>query len=178
MTDEREDCIKVGLKELIDEKAKDLKDNFEIRLRAIEDKIKYQADTSQVALNKAFESTQLAISKVEIATANRFESVNEFRGTLKDQVATFATRNELDGIKNALNEKMSQSEYDSRHESLEKEFKNTSSRFENYYSKNEINELIKNLSEETRKVSDRQWILALGIITALLGIALDYLLRK
>lgn len=43
-----------------------------------------------------WESQERAIAKAEAAAEKRFDSVNEFRGQLKDQAATFAPRAEIE----------------------------------------------------------------------------------
>jgi hypothetical protein len=172
------DCISVSIKELVDGKVADLKDIISAQFKAVEDKIFYQAKSAQIALDKAFEATQLAITKVEISTKSGFENTNEWRATLKDQIATFATRAEIETLKEIVNSKMGKSEYDNRHSLLENKIDGVGSKLENYYLKNEVDSIIKSLSDETRKVSDRQWLLALGIITALLGITFDFITRR
>jgi hypothetical protein len=172
------DCISINIKELIDGKVEDLKDIIDARFKSVEEKIGYQAKAAQTALDKAFDSTQLAISKVEIATANRFESVNEFRLTLKDQVSTFATRNEIDSLKEIVNDKMSKPEYDARHLSLETKMDDRIQKFENYYTKTEINTAIDKAADETKKVRDGQIYLLVLIIIALVGVIADFITRR
>lgn len=47
-----------------------------------------------------------AIKKAEVATEKRFDSVNEFRGQLKDQTGSFVTRQELTSELAVLNTKI------------------------------------------------------------------------
>ena len=47
------------------------------------------------AVLAALAAAEKAVSKAEIAAEKRFDAVNEFRGQLKDQAATFVTRTEL-----------------------------------------------------------------------------------
>jgi hypothetical protein len=172
------DCISISIQELVDGKVRDLKDIITAQFKSVEDKIFYQAKSAQIALDKAFEATQLAITKVEISTKSGFENTNEWRATLKDQISTFATRSEIETLKETVNGKMSKSEYDNRHASLETKIDSVGNKLENYYLKPEVDMALKSLGEETRKVSDRQWLLALGIITALLGITFDFITRR
>ena len=58
------------------------------------------------AVSTALLSAEKAVTKAEIAADKRFESVNEFRGQLADQVASFPTRNEVDTRLTALGEKL------------------------------------------------------------------------
>lgn len=48
------------------------------------------------AVAAALAAAKEAVNKAENASEKRFDSVNEFRGQLKDQNATFATRTEVD----------------------------------------------------------------------------------
>jgi tetrahydromethanopterin S-methyltransferase subunit G len=89
------DCISVNIQGFIDGKVQDLKDIIDARFRAIEDKIKFQADSSQMALVKALDSTQLAITEVKTNTNNRFDNTNEWRAAMKDREANYALRSDL-----------------------------------------------------------------------------------
>ena len=53
-----------------------------------------------------FKAQAEAVSKAEVASEKRFDSVNEFRKTLSDQTATFATRADLDAAKELLSSKV------------------------------------------------------------------------
>lgn len=50
----------------------------------------------ETALRAALAASEKAIGKAEIANERRFDSVNEFRQTLGDQAAQFATRAEVE----------------------------------------------------------------------------------
>src|SRR5215217_1730743 len=56
-----------------------------------------------------FEASEIAISKAQAATEKRFESINEFRGQLADQQATFLRREIFDAF---------QGTYVARHDDL------------------------------------------------------------
>lgn len=174
----KENCISVNIKELIDGKVHDLKDIIDARFKSIEDKIGYQAKAAQIALDKAFDSTQSAIIEARTSTATRFESVNEVTGALKDQVSTFATRNEIDSLKEIINSKMSKSEYDNRHMSLEAKIDERLNKFENYYTKSEINDVLKANENDTKKVRDGQLGLLVLVIAALIGVMFDFITRR
>lgn len=60
------------------------------RDRRYEDRFKATDDRTGLALT----SSEKAVAKAEIATEKRFDSVNEFRGQLKDQAATLLPRAE------------------------------------------------------------------------------------
>jgi hypothetical protein len=185
----RDDSILVNIQGLIESKCQDLRAliadlrqtvdaRVDAKFVAVEDKINYQAKSAQVALDKAFESSQLAIQELKGTTASRFESVNEFRLTLKDQVSTFATRKEFDTLRELVVEKMSKTEYDSRHSVLENKIDNISHKIDEHYSKGDINELFKSYSNDVKKVADRQWAMIVLIIAALIGVIFDFMTRR
>lgn len=89
-------------------------------------------------------SSEKALSKAETATDKRFESVNEFRDTLRDQAATFLTR----------------TDYDSRHQSLVEKIEALTSR------------LLSEQSADQGKTKglSTMGIIAIGIITSLSAI--------
>lgn len=49
----------------------------------------------EMSTEKAFENSQRAIDKADIATEKRFEGVNEFRAALADQATRFVTLDQL-----------------------------------------------------------------------------------
>lgn len=59
-------------------------------------------EAQQQALYAALASQQQAVDKAEVADARRFDSVNEFRGQLNDQVTTFISRTEVKAMIDAL----------------------------------------------------------------------------
>lgn len=72
-----------------------LKEHFETRINALEDR-----------LDERHQAQKEAILKSETAAERRFESVNEFRGQLNDQVKTFITRDTYDVGHSALETKV------------------------------------------------------------------------
>lgn len=185
----RNDSILVNIQGLIESKCQDLRglitdlrltidSRVDAKFESVEEKISYQAKSAQVALDKAFESAQLAIQKLEIATSARFESVNEFRLTLKDQVATFATRKEFETLRELVNDKMSKSEYNNRHQVLENKIESLSHQIEEHYTKGEVDKLIEPYSDEVKKVKEWQNYLLILIIVALAGVVADFLTRR
>jgi hypothetical protein len=62
------------------------------------------SQAEKVAL--ALASVDKAVTKAETATERRFESVNEFRQTLTDQAATFATRDQFETQRSATTERI------------------------------------------------------------------------
>lgn len=55
-------------------------------------------DAQEKAVAAALAAAKEAVVKAEAASEKRFDSVNEFRNTLKDQTATFITRGEAIGF--------------------------------------------------------------------------------
>lgn len=53
-----------------------------------------------------FDAVKEAVSKAEIATSERFASVNEFRQTLTDQAGTFIGRGEFEAMREAYAERI------------------------------------------------------------------------
>ncbi len=56
---------------------------------------KERHDAQQNAISAALAAAEKAVTKAEVAAEKRFDGVNEFRGQLKDQSATFITRTEV-----------------------------------------------------------------------------------
>ena len=50
----------------------------------------------------AFENSQRAIDKADLATEKRFEGVNEFRAALSDQASRFVTAEQLQAVSEKL----------------------------------------------------------------------------
>lgn len=68
---------------------------------------------AEKAVTTALLAAEKAVTKAELAADKRFEAVNEFRGQLNDQAATF----------------MSRTEYNTAHEALEKTVTDLANRF-------------------------------------------------
>jgi len=81
----------LALRDLIDER--DVR--YEQRFKAMDEKT-----------SLALTASEKAVAKAEIATEKRFDSVNEFRGQLKDQAATLVPRAEADSRFRGLEEKI------------------------------------------------------------------------
>lgn len=58
------------------------------------------------AINAALAAQDRAVTKAELATEKRFESVNEFRGTLDNQQRTLIPRQEVDVLIKGVDEKI------------------------------------------------------------------------
>ena len=61
---------------------------------------------ASTAVQAALESAEKAVTKAEVAAEKRFEAVNEFRGQLADQAATFLPRTEADVRLGAMGDKV------------------------------------------------------------------------
>ena len=76
------------------------------------DTLKYHIEQRFTDQDKAVQAALLAakeaVLKAEVASEKRFESVNEFRGQLSDQTATFIPRAEANTKFDALGEKVSE----------------------------------------------------------------------
>lgn len=59
-------------------------------------------------INAALVAADRAVTKAELATEKRFESVNEFRGTLDNQQRTLIPRSEVSEIVKGLDQKIEQ----------------------------------------------------------------------
>lgn len=60
----------------------------------------------EAAVKNSNESSDRALQKAEVAQEKRLDSVNEFRGQLKDQTATFITRNEYSQAHQFITDKL------------------------------------------------------------------------
>lgn len=63
-----------------------------------------ESNVQQVKL--ALDASKEAITKAENANEKRFEAVNGFRATLSDQAARFATRADIDSLKELIDRRM------------------------------------------------------------------------
>lgn len=63
-------------------------------------------DAQEKAVAAALAAAKEAVAKAEAAAEKRFEGLNEFRGTLKDQQATLVPRSEFTALLKAIDEKV------------------------------------------------------------------------
>lgn len=82
----------LNLKSMVDERDRRYSERFDASQTALQAALTAQEKSVDAALAAA----DRAVAKAETASEKRFESVNEFRQTLTDQAASFATRNEVD----------------------------------------------------------------------------------
>lgn len=80
-----------------------LKEYVDTQFAAIIRLLDERKDAQQQAIAAALASVKEAIQKAENATERRFDSVNEFRQTLTDQATHFATRDQVETLKEDLN---------------------------------------------------------------------------
>lgn len=102
MTDDPGELVSLRqyLERLI-EQAEKLNDAKFVTYRALID-----SQAEKVAL--ALTASEKAITKAETAAEKRFESVNEFRGQLTDQAATFITRREFEQWRDSTQERVNE----------------------------------------------------------------------
>jgi trehalose/maltose hydrolase-like predicted phosphorylase len=77
-----------GVQELLTERDRRVTERFE----SSEKSVKTALDAAEKAVNAALVAAEKAVNKAEAAAEKRFDSVNEFRGQLKDQAETFMTK--------------------------------------------------------------------------------------
>jgi hypothetical protein len=81
---------------------------YEERFLASQKALELGLAGTKTEIGAALVSADRAVQKAEVATEKRFESVNEFRGTLDNQQRTLIPRSEVDVIKSSLEEKITQ----------------------------------------------------------------------
>jgi hypothetical protein len=91
---------------LPDSEAVSLRDYFTALLAEMDRRFVAALLAQDKAVQIAMVASEKAVDKAETAAARRFESVNEFRGQLTDQAATFLGRVEYNSAHQALVEKI------------------------------------------------------------------------
>jgi len=87
---------------VMDERDRSYQQQFHAQEKAIEAAFHAQ----EKAVSAALSAAERAVIKAELASEKRFDAVNEFRGTLTDQNATFLPRPEFDRAILALYDKV------------------------------------------------------------------------
>ena len=89
-------------------------DALTVRIKALEtlldereDRTKERFASMKIAVDAALAAADRAVTKAEVATEKRFEGVNEFRETLRDQAANLMPRSEYEVQHTAVVEKLS-----------------------------------------------------------------------
>lgn len=83
-----------------------LREYVDMRFLAQEKAVAAALAAQEKAVAAALAAADRAVSKAETAAERRFESQNEFRGTLTDQARTFMPRAEAEQATKTLNEKL------------------------------------------------------------------------
>jgi hypothetical protein len=91
-----------GLRELLDEKSANLLRVMDERDTRYEQRFTAMDEKTSLALT----ASEKAVTKAETATEKRFDAVNEFRGSLKDQADTLYPRTEAETKFRSYDEKM------------------------------------------------------------------------
>ncbi len=93
------DTLKAYFERVLTERSASYQERFdgqehavEIALAAVNTEFHEHLIQYRREVDQAFEASDKAITKAEMATDKRFESINEFRGQLRDQQADFLTR--------------------------------------------------------------------------------------
>ena len=105
----RHDDLRESLSKQIDDLRDMLNERYATQTKALDaafiaqqTAMKTAFDAADKAVAAALESAEKAVVKAETAAEKRFEGVNEFRGQLQDQAATFISRTEFAGAIAAL----------------------------------------------------------------------------
>jgi len=83
-----------------------MKEYFDIKIDLLEEKNKERFIAAKDNINIALLASEKAIGKAELANDKRFDSVNEFRGSLSDQTKNFLPRIEYQVQHATLTEKL------------------------------------------------------------------------
>lgn len=75
-----------------------LREYMMAQINAAESRSELRFESMKEQVRAAFESSQRAIDKADIATEKRFEGVNEFRAALSDQATRFVTTQTLEAL--------------------------------------------------------------------------------
>lgn len=107
------DTLAMHLQRQIDDMRRLLDERYATQTKAVDAAFLAQQTAMQTALTAAERavatallSAEKAVTKAEAAAEKRFESVNEFRGQLTDQAASFISRVESDAQRIALEERI------------------------------------------------------------------------
>jgi len=83
-----------------------LKELVDVRFRAAEEAVRAALAAQEKAVAAALGAAERAVLKAEAAAEKRFESVNEFRGSLSDQASLLMPRSEAQVELRNLREKI------------------------------------------------------------------------
>jgi len=96
-----------GLRELFIRINRERDLRYEQRFAAQQEALGAALDAAEKAVAAALAAADRAVSKAEVANEKRFDSVNEFRGTLTDQASKFINRSEHDIVTDGLQKAIS-----------------------------------------------------------------------
>lgn len=107
------DTLRYHFQQQIDDMRRLLDERYATQTKAVDAAFLAQQTAMSTALTAAERAVQTAllaaekaVNKAEVAAERRFEAVNEFRGQLSDQAATFMPRTEADVRISSLAEKV------------------------------------------------------------------------
>ena len=132
---EGEDCLPIPLERLLESKAsKDLVESefkaIRAELGAIKERMVYESYARKEAVDKAEESTKIALQKAESDSQNRFANVNEWRAAMKDREAAYVTRPELKAIEDKVSSHITRAEHEALISEFERKIEKTQSALE------------------------------------------------
>lgn len=87
---------------IVDERSKAEETRIAVQEKSNDQRFEAQEKAVAAALAAAKE----AVTKAEVAAEKRFDAVNEFRGQLKDQTATFISRTEVLALMKAIEDRV------------------------------------------------------------------------
>jgi hypothetical protein len=96
------DTLREYVQRQLDDMRRMLDDRYETQTKAVEAAF----GAADRAVQAALQAAEKAVNKAETAADKRFEAVNEFRGQLADQAATFLSRTEADVRITALTDRL------------------------------------------------------------------------
>ena len=152
---EGDDCIEINIKELLDNKVS--KDLFLARFTSLEERITYEAEARQKAIDKAETATSIALQKAYEDVQSRFNVQNEWRLAFKDRESAFVTREEFQNIADKQTFCISKAD----HEALIKQFETKIER-----TQSELATQIATVAAKVDRDNDRRYALWAGIIVA------------
>jgi hypothetical protein len=117
--------------------------------------LRYQQrfDAAEKAVGAALAGADRAVTKAELAYEKRFEAVNEFRASLSDQTATFATKSSLESAISNLLDKIDGAT------GLSRRFEELGRRVDNFIGRGS------GKAEATSSdKQDKQWVVGLWVI--------------
>lgn len=162
----------------VDQRASTLDREFHEHLAQVVRENELSLKNAAAAAAAALLSQKEAVTKAEVASEKRFESVNEFRAQLADQAGTFVSRLEAEARR---------AEADGRHTSLVEKLDTETSRNAERISEvetrltsrmdlNQGSELGARSAAETRRASTAQIIAMLAVVLTTVSIAVAIIL--